>query len=105
MPHQPGTKGVVSGTLVLVGDFGKRPAITPVRGRISLANVYQTGPITYVAPVGHDGTFSISVDPGLYQVVGVSPRTSVGDMCLIPGQTVRIGAGDHVNVRVECPIR
>jgi len=107
LAHHPQTKGVVSGTLVLVGApaDGVAPVMTPVPGRVSLANVYQIGPTTSVALVGHNGTFSISVDPGLYQVVGTTPRTSVGDMCVIPGQTLRVRAGDHLNVTVACRIK
>lgn len=80
--------------------------MTPVPGRISVGNIYQVGPITYVATVGPNGQFSVSVNPGVYEVTGVSPQYVGGrQSCAIAGQTVRVRSGDRVNVSVECQIR
>ena len=112
MPHQPGGKGVVSGTLVIVGGpvAYAAPMMTPVPGRILVANVAQLGggflPHTGVA-TGPDGTFSVAVSPGLYQVTGLSPQYEHGKgTCWSQGPpSVRVRAGEHVSVNVECQMR
>ena len=59
--------------------------------------------ITYVATVGSNGQFSVSVNPGVHEVTGVGPQYLGGrQSCVVPGQTVRVRWGDHVNVSVEC---
>jgi hypothetical protein len=102
----PQTKGVVSGTLVLTGG-PTQP--TPVAGDVHIVNVLQTGGGQAYLPgvaTAADGSFSEIVDPGLYEVSGTSPVYWGGRRsCKIPGQTVRIRAGDAVSVNVECRTR
>jgi hypothetical protein len=103
-PAMPGPKGVVSGTLVLVGPApaGTAPVMMPVVGQVAVASIYQYGPVAYNATVGSDGTFSVPVYPGRYTVSGVSPLYLGGrQSCRVP-HTVRVAAGQHVNVIVEC---
>jgi hypothetical protein len=102
----PRTKAVVSGTLVLAGGPTEP---TPVAGDVHIVNVWQIGGGQAFRPgvaTAADGTFSEIVDPGLYEVSGTSP-VYWGDRrsCAIPGQTVRVRAGDAVSVSVECRTR
>lgn len=66
------------------------------------------GPTVVSFPEGSatapDGTFSVTVRPGLYQVSGSSPAYHGGRKgCL--GRTVRVTAGRQINVTVECQIK
>jgi hypothetical protein len=110
-PHNVGmafdnTKGVVSGTLVLAGGPTEP---TPVAGDVHIVNVLQIGGGQAYLPgvtTAADGSFSEIVDPGLYEVSGTSPVYWGGRRsCTIPGQTVRVRAGDAVSVNVECRTR
>ncbi len=110
-PHNVGvafddTKGVVTGKLFL--QVGPRPA-TPVFGKVALVDVTRIGGAqaygapAYAAPTNPDGTFSVVVEPGLYEVTGTTPLDGGGRRtCTMPRQPVRVGEGDHVTVNARC---
>jgi hypothetical protein len=114
-PHNVGvafdsTKGVVSGKLFL--EVGPRPA-TPFFGKVALVDVTRIGGAqaygasAYAAPTSPDGTFSVVVDPGLYEVTGMATATTPLDgggrrTCTMPRRPVRVNEGDHVTVNVRC---
>jgi hypothetical protein len=96
---QPSTKGVVSGTLMIAS--GPRP-LTPVAGQVDFTNVAQIGVgwTPDVVPTAADGSFSVTLSPGIYQVGGMTEGG--GLRRCTPGRTVRVRAGDHVSVNVQC---
>ena len=108
-PHNVGiafdnTKGVVSGKLFV--QVGPRPA-TPVSGKVAAVNVSRIGVFPTGVPTAPDGSFSVVVNPGLYEVAGTVMSTTPfyrggRRTCTIPGRTVRVHAGDHVSVKIQC---
>jgi len=101
-----GGTGVIAGTLVMVG--GPTDARFPVPGEVSVMNIDQSGPIVFNVEVQPDGSFSTVVDPGTYQVLGISPKYSGGTEYCVPTSlngTVSVQAGEHVSVDVECQMR
>jgi hypothetical protein len=114
-PHNVGvasdsTKGVVSGKLFL--QIGPRPA-TPIFGSVAFVDVTRIGGAqaygapAYAAPTNPDGTFSVAVDPGLYEVTGMAISTRPLDgggrrTCTMPRRPVLVGEGDHVTANVRC---
>jgi len=96
---EPQTKGVVSGTLLLAS--GPRP-LTPVAGQVSFANVAQIGGgwTPNVVPTSADGTFMVSLSPGLYQVGAMI--ADIDRRCATTSRTVRVRAGDQVGMNVQC---
>jgi len=96
---EPQTKGVVSGMLLLAS--GPRP-LTPVAGQVSFANVAQIGGgwMPYVVPTAADGTFMVSLSPGLYQVGAMT--ADIDRRCATTRRTVPVRAGDQVGVNIQC---
>ena len=85
---------------------GPTNARYPVPGQVAVANIYQVGSVLPDVEVGADGTFSVTVDPGTYEVVGTSPNYNGGRAtCTTRPRTVRVRAGQHVDVDVQCPMR
>jgi hypothetical protein len=93
------TKGVVSGKLFLAS--GPLP-LKPLAGQVGFANVAQiSGAWTpEVVPTATDGTFSVSLSPGLYQIGATSADAE--QRCISLRRTVRVRAGDAVHVNVQC---
>lgn len=97
-------KGVVSGTLVMVG--GPANARYPVPGSVGVANIRQVGAVFPNVEVGADGTFSVAVDPGTYEVFGQSPNYNGGKgTCIGSPATVRVRAGEQIVVDVQCSMK
>jgi hypothetical protein len=69
--------------------------VTPVTSR---------GPAACSVSVGPDGTWSLVVKPGVYDVFGLSPASSDARAACTPEEhnPVRVRAGDHVFVRIVC---
>ncbi len=103
--------GTVSGTLSMTG--GPAPGVSiPVAGTVTLARSsaaqyedesHPTGS-TVEVPVGEDGTFSIDVPAGRYEVGGTSP--SFGDSAYqCSGVVVRVTGTSPASADVVCHMR
>jgi hypothetical protein len=104
----------ITGTLRAVG--GPTPRADPVSGRVWATSVSRvlsnTGTVRCGTTVGRDGSYSLILPPGLYQLVGRSPNFKGGaGLCIAP-RVVRVRGGPVVGpggrptvVNVNCERR
>jgi len=98
------TTGTISGTFVAVG--GPTNSRYPLQGSLSVTLATSLGPPGFGIPVGPDGKFSVTVQPGTYAVFGESPTIDGGKTtCAAERNPVKVPAGAHVVVDVVCNIR
>jgi hypothetical protein len=68
---------------------------------VQVTPVTSLGPAACSVSVGPDGTWSLVVKPGVYDVFGLSPASNDTRAACTPEGTTRSGcAGDHVFVRI-----
>lgn len=92
-----GPKATITGHLYRVG--GPPPGLpSPMPGTI-----YVSGGSS--VPAGSDGSFSLTVSPGTYTLLGHSPAIEDGNAVCQAGRSVTVQAGAVVNVDVICHIR
>ena len=94
----------VVGQLHVAG--GPAPGIDkPIPGRIELHRDSQAGEIVGTAQAGDDGTFRLTVVPGTYELVAISPRVVLGRQGTpCGGTTASLHAGPNPAVTVYCLI-
>jgi hypothetical protein len=99
------TEGIISGRFIAAGGTPAESGM-PLPGMISVANIQQTGPPIFDVPVEADGSFCAAVDPGVYDVMGVSPMFKAGHVsCPADENPVKVAQGARVTVTVSCDMR
>jgi DNA-directed RNA polymerase specialized sigma24 family protein len=98
-PTSGGDVGSVSGRLLAVGGPSDTPA-RPLPGTVTLTDTLskQRHSVTF----GGEGTFTLSVPAGAYEVVGHSPQYGDGGYTCRAKHPVRVSAGQSVQVDVIC---
>ncbi len=106
-------KGTITGTLTMAG--GLAPGTSqPVSGEVTVTysgpDLYadeaapKTDPIAAVQ-VGDDGSFSVTVPPGRYDVSGVSPSYGDGTYPCDSASLIRVTAASSVSVDLVCEMK
>ena len=96
-------EATISGTLTsATGPTQTSPQV--LTGCVQVTPVTSLGPAACSVSVGPDGTWSLVVKPGVYDVFGLSPASSDTRAACTPEEhnPVRVRAGDHVFVRIVC---
>jgi hypothetical protein len=102
-PSIPANEATISGTLTsATGPTQTSPEV--LTGCVQVTLVTSLGPAACSVSVGPDGTWSVVVKPGIYDVFGLSPASSDTRAACSPEEhnPVRVRAGDHVFVRIVC---
>ena len=77
----------------------------PIRGRIEFRRDSRTGEIVGTAEAGDDGIFRLTVAPGTYELVAISPRVVLGrEGTPCGGTTASLHAGPNPAVTIYCSI-
>jgi hypothetical protein len=104
-------KGTITGTLTMAG--GLAPGTSqPVAGEVTVTysgpDHYEAAPNTdpiAVVQVGDDGSFSVTVPPGRYDVSGRSPSFGDGTYPCDSAGLVRVTAATSVSADVVCEMK
>jgi hypothetical protein len=103
-PSIAANEATISGTLTsATGPMQTSPEI--LTGCVQVTPVTSRGPAVCSVSVGPDGTWSLVVRPGVYDVFGRSPASSDTRAACTPDEghnPVRVRAGEHVLVRIVC---
>jgi hypothetical protein len=100
------------GRAILRGDLtasgGPVRALRPLGGVITArriggdAGTTRPGGKPYTATAGSDGSFSLSLPPGVYRVTGRSPDYQDGKRDCITRHLVHVAERDHTKLDVVC---
>ena len=103
----PSIAATISGTLTSAGGpMQTSPEV--LTGCVQVTPVTSIGPAQCSVSVGSDGTWSLVVKPGVYDLFGLSPASSDTRAACTPDaghNPVKVRAGEHVFVRIVCDIR
>lgn len=97
--QSPAAAATISGTLTwrAIADGN------PLTGDVSVMSIYQTGPVIFTVTVAPDGTWSATVTPGKYMVLGRSSDFADGrTLCQPVHNPIQVDAGGSVRVEVLC---
>src|SRR5213592_3239320 len=101
-PSIVANEATISGTLTsATGPTQTSPEV--LTGCVQVTPITSLGPAACSVSVGPDGTWSLVVKPGVYDVFGLSPASSDTRAACTPDEghnPVRVRAGEHMLVRI-----
>jgi hypothetical protein len=93
----------VTGQLVLAG--GPSAASTPIEVAGSIEVLTLDGMTTTIAKTDDTGRFEFSVLPGLYQLVGRTPKYQSGDVACLWSESLSAVDTDVSGVLIACQMK